>query len=212
MAQRDEHQEFLRGHTRGIHAPHGPRDVHGMPLLQLTVDEDIVLRVFSEEDAPALFALTDQNRAYLRTWLPWLDSTRTVLDTQAFILDELTRYTSNRGFSCGIWYRGQLAGSIGFHDINWKERTVEIGYWLGAAFQGRGIMTRACRDMVDYAFHTLHLVQVQIRCASENTRSRAIPQRLGFQETGFIQQGEWLYDHFVDLVVYSMHAEAWPNR
>lgn len=212
MTQHYEHQGNLRGHSRSIRARSGVRDAHGMPLLQLSADADTVLRVFAEEDAASLFLLTDQNRAYLRQWLPWLDSTRSVADSLAFILDELARYKTNRGFSCGIWYQGQLVGSIGFHDINWKESKVEIGYWLSASFQGKGLMTHACCAMIDYAFNILHLKQVDIRCATGNSRSRAIPQRLGFQEIGLVQQAEWLYDHFVDLIVYSMWAETWQAR
>ena len=212
MTPYNGHQGYLRGHSRAMHARSDARDAHGVLLLQLSVDEDTLLRVFAEEDAAALFALTDQNRSYLRQWLPWLDSTRTVADSMAFILDELARYHANRGFSCGIWYRGQLVGNIGFHDINWRESKVEVGYWLSALFQSKGLMTNACRAMIDYAFNVLHLKQVDIRCATSNSRSRAIPQRLGFQEMGLVQHAEWLYDHFVDLVVYSMRAEVWQAR
>lgn len=212
MAQHNGQRGNLRGHSRSMRARSGAQDAHGMPLLQLPVDAEAFLRVFAEDDATALFALTDQNRAYLHQWLPWLDSTRTVADSLAFILDELARYHANRGFSCGIWYQGQLVGSIGFHDINRQESRVEVGYWLSASLQGKGLMTKACRAMIGYAFNTLHLKQIDIRCATDNSRSRAIPQRLGFQETGLVQQAEWLYDHFVDLVVYSMRADVWRER
>jgi len=40
-------------------------------------------------------------------------------------------------------------------------------------------------------------------------RSRAIPERLDFRQEGVLQQAEWLYDHFVDLVVYSVLAREW---
>jgi ribosomal-protein-serine acetyltransferase len=86
---------------------------------------------------------------------------------------------------------------------------VEIGYWLAAPFQGRGIMTRACRAMVAYAFDTLRLQKVVIRCALGNTRSCAIPQRLGFKHEGIARQAEWLYDHFVDLNLFGMLASNW---
>ena len=70
-------------------------------------------------------------------------------------------------------------------------------------------MTRACAAMVSYAFREWPLNRVQIRCATGNVRSCAIPQRLGFTREGVIRQSEWLYDHFVDLVLYSMLASEW---
>ncbi len=73
-------------------------------------------------------------------------------------------------------------------------------------------MTRACRALVDYAFAKLQLNRVEIRCATGNLRSQAIPERLGFTREGTLREGEWLYDHFVDLIVYSMLAREWPNE
>ncbi len=70
-------------------------------------------------------------------------------------------------------------------------------------------MTGACRAMLEYAFRKLQLNRVTILCASGNLRSRAIPERLGFTREGVIREGEWLYDRFVDLIMYSMLAREW---
>ena len=159
-----------------------------------------------------LFALTDSNRTYLRQWLPWVDDTRNVEDTRAFIASSLRRYRDDVGMSCGILYQGNLAGVIGFNTIDWMNFKTEIGYWLGADFQGLGLITKACRAMIDHAFLDLELNKVEIRCATGNTRSCAIPQRLGFTQEGVARQAEWLYDHYVDLVLYGMLSSEWKTR
>lgn len=179
------------------------------PHFALSVDADIKLRLLVEADAQQLFALIERNRAHLRPWLPWVDYETELQDSRRFIRRSAQRYLDNDGFDLGIHYQGQLAGIIGFHTVNWPNRQVEIGYWLGADFQGHGVMTRACRAMLDFAFHKLQLNRVSILCASGNTRSRAIPERLAFTQEGVLRDGEWLYDHFVDLVVYSMLAREW---
>ncbi|MCL6516796.1 MAG: GNAT family N-acetyltransferase [Alicyclobacillus sp.] len=43
----------------------------------------------------------------------------------------------------------------------WNNRRTSIGYWLGEQFQGRGIMTTACRTMIDIAFHEYKLNRVR---------------------------------------------------
>ncbi len=179
------------------------------PAIRIKIDHDVDLRLLEERDAAAIFALVEQNRPYLREWLPWVDHTRSVEDERAFIRALQAQYVENNGFACGIWYQKQLTGTIGYHPIDWADSKVEIGYWLAAAFQGKGIMTKACRALVTYAFDTLRLNKVEIRCATGNMRSCAIPQRLGFKQEGIIRQGEWLYDHFVDLRLYSMLAGEW---
>ena len=177
----------------------------------IPVDNEIELRLFEEVDAPEIFQLIERCREYLRQWLPWVDYETSVDDSRSFVRRSLQSYLDNEGFNLGIRYQNQLAGVIGFHTVNWPNRQVEIGYWLGADFQGHGVMTRACRAMIDFAFRKLQLNRVTILCATGNARSRAIPERLGFVQEGTLREGEWLYDHFVDLVVYSMLARGWDT-
>ena len=73
-------------------------------------------------------------------------------------------------------------------------------------------MTASCRAVVQYAFNDMGLNRVVIRCATGNRRSRAIPERLGFTLEGVAKQSEWLYDHFVDLAIYSLLRSEWSDR
>jgi ribosomal-protein-serine acetyltransferase len=180
--------------------------------VRIPLDADTELRLLGEADAERLFALTDASRAYLRVWLPWVDSTRTVEDTRRFIRAGLHQKAENNGFHMGIWHRGVLVGVIGYNYIDWSRRRTELGYWLGQMYQGRGLMTAACQGMIRYAFETLRLHRVEIHCALENHKSRAIPVRLGFRQDGIIQQAEWLYSYFVDEVVYSLSLADWQQQ
>jgi ribosomal-protein-serine acetyltransferase len=186
--------------------------MRNQPHFSLALDQGLELRLFEESDAAEIFALIDRNREYLRQWLPWVDYETVPEDSLEFIRRTQQQYINNEGFQLGIRFRGQLAGVIGYHTVNWPNRHVEIGYWLGAEFQGKGLMTRACSAVVDFAFENLLLNRVAILCATGNTRSRAIPERLGFTQEGTLRESEWLYDHFVDLVVYSMLAREWKKR
>jgi ribosomal-protein-serine acetyltransferase len=100
-------------------------------------------------------------------------------------------------------------GVIGHHGIDRRIRATELGHWLAANAQGRGVMTRSCRALVKHAFEELGLNRVVIRCATENLRSRAIPLRLGFRHEGVLRDAEWLYDHYVDDDVFAMLARDW---
>ncbi len=175
------------------------------------VDDEIVLRPFQMHHAETLFAVVDKHRSHLRRWLPWVDTTLDVSDEEAFIRMNLDQYARSDGISMGVWYQGQLAGSVGFHYWNYANRSTELGYWLTPEHTGKGIMTRAVRAMTAYAFDKLALNRVVIRCAVENQESCAIPQRLGFALEGTHRDEQWLYNRYVDLQVYGMLAHDWKN-
>jgi ribosomal-protein-serine acetyltransferase len=160
-------------------------------------------------DADELFALTDANRGYLRQWLPWLDSVRRVDDTRTFIRAAQAQAARNDGVQLVLRVDGCIAGVVGHHQIDWRNRITSLGYWIGEAYQGRGLTTAACRVLITRAFDAARLNRVEIRCASGNHRSRAIPVRLGLREEGLLRDAEWLYEHFVDHVVYAALAREW---
>lgn len=177
----------------------------------LMVDDEIKLCLLELRHAETLFDLVDANRPYLRQWMPWLDATTKVDNVRNFIESSLEQFSANHGFQTAIIYRGQVVGAMGFHRFEWDNRSTSLGYWLAADVQGRGIITRACRFLVTYAFTELGLNRIEIRCATGNHKSRAIPKRLGFKQEGVLRQAEWLYDHFVDHAVYSMLAQEWEG-
>ena len=167
------------------------------------VTNEIELHPVELAHAEARFRLVVANREYLRQWMPWVDGVRGIADAEAVIEHNMEQRRNDVAYQLGIWCNDQLCGAIGLHAINWANRFVSLGYWLDAGHQGRGIMTACCRAVVNHAFDGLHLNRVIIRCAVENHKSRAIPERLGFQQEGILRDGEWLYDHYVDLASYA---------
>jgi ribosomal-protein-serine acetyltransferase len=181
-------------------------------MLVRHLSPELSLEVLEDSHAAELFRVTDENREYLREWLPWLDRMRTVEDTKAFIEMTQRQLVENRGFQTAIRWRGRLAGIIGQHKVDWASRSTAIGYWLAEDAQGRGIMTTCCKAYIEHSFDAMQLHRIEIRCATENKKSRAIPERLGFRKEGVVRDAEWLYDHFVDHVVYGLLEPEWRKR
>lgn len=180
-------------------------------MFRRTVSPGIELRHFEMRDAEPVFAVVERNRAHLREWLPWVDPTRSPEDIRQFICRAIAQTEANRGPQALIWAGGEIAGSVGFHAINWPNRSTSIGYWLDAAFQGKGLITRSCACLLDYAFEDLMLHRIEIRCGTGNHRSCAVPERLGFKREGVAREAEWVNDHWVDLVVWSILQQEWKR-
>lgn len=180
-------------------------------MFVLKVDEEIELQLFQIQHSEELFHLVNTNRNHLREWLPWVDSMSSPAQYHSIIPMWLKQFADNNGFNTGIRYKGRLAGSIGFHQIDWHNRQTSIGYYLAKGFEGRGIMTRTVQALTNYAFLDLNLNRVEIRCGIDNKKSRAIPERLGFVQEGIIRDGEFLYNRYHDLIVYGMLAREWRS-
>jgi ribosomal-protein-serine acetyltransferase len=178
-------------------------------MFRRRLDTDTELRLLEPKQAPQVHDAIERSRLHLRQWLGWLDHDNHIERTREYIRAVNRRMEENGSFDAGIWFRDEFAGVVGFHTISWAHRSTAIGYWLAADCQGRGLMTASCRAMLDHAFGEMGLNRVEIRAATGNARSRAVPVRLGLQHEGTLHQAEWLYDHFVDLEVYAMLRGDW---
>lgn len=183
-----------------------------MYRVKLRVNESVELRQIAQDDAEELTLLIDRNRTYLREWLPWLDSSTNIIDTARFVGRSMEQAADDNGLTLGIICDTKLVGVIGQHYVDTLNRRTEIGYWLDAGHQGRGIVTAATARLTDYAFRQQDCNRVMLHCAAGNLKSRAVPERLGFVQEGVLREAEWLYDHYVDLVVYSMLKRTWMLR
>lgn len=180
-------------------------------MFTMRIDQDIELQLFQLHHSERLFQLVDENRFYLRKWLPWVDAMNSAFQYHSIIPIWLKQFADNNGFNAGIVYKGELVGSIGLHNIDWHNRQTSIGYYLAESAQGHGIMTRTVQGVLNYIFYELGLNRAEIRCGEKNEKSRSIPERLGFAMEGKIREGEQLYGRFHDLIVYGMLAADWKE-
>ena len=180
-------------------------------MLVYRIDEEISLRIFNEGDAKEFYNLTIHSKEHLRKWLGWLDQIESLEDITQYIRTRLKIMAEDGGYlkSFAIIYKGKIAGTIGFNAFNKGNKSGVVGYWIGENFQGKGIMSRALKAVIDYGFKELGLNRIEVCVATENEKSRALPERFGFTEEGILRQAEWLYDHYVDHIVYGLLREEW---
>lgn len=174
----------------------------------LVIDDRLVLRVLEPSEGPELYRVVEANRDHLREWLPWVDHTRKAAHSEQFIGRLHAAFAERQAAHYGIFLDGELAGMVGFHAFDWANRVTSLGYWLSAAACGGGWMRRSVGACIDHAVE-LGMNRISIRCAVGNTRSRRIPERLGFTFEGIQREAEWLNGRFVDLEVYSVLAREW---
>jgi ribosomal-protein-serine acetyltransferase len=171
--------------------------------------DDALVRTFTVEDADELARVVDVNAERLDRWFPWVDASRKREGALAFIERSLASETDLEGN--GIWAGGEVVGAIGL-SVNTAWNSGELGYWLDANAEGRGLVTVACRLFIAHGFRQLGLNRITIHSAVENERSRAVAERLGFTQEGVLRRaGRVGGDRYLDLVVYGLLHDEWPQ-
>ncbi len=172
--------------------------------MTIIVDDLISLEKLEAEHAAEIFDMASRNKLYLREFLPWIDHADSIQFFENFISDSLSRYILEIEYPFVIKYENIIIGRIGLYNVDQKNKIAEIGYWIDEKMQGNGVISKSCKSIVDYAFSTLNLNRIEIKCAVENSRSNAIPERIGFSHEGILRQAGIIRGKFHDLHLYSI--------
>ncbi len=167
-----------------------------------------MIRLIQHTDADRIWELVNTNRVYLKKWLPWLDWNTSIKDTRKFITESLKSYADNNSMVCVIMDDDEIHGVCSFYSLDKSIKAGFIGYWIAETSQGKGLVTKACRELENIGFNRLGLNKIEIHAAKENTSSRKVAERLGYLETGTILDAEWLYDHYVNHVIYCKRRKS----
>ncbi len=169
------------------------------------VCDSITLCQITLADAYDIFSTINSQREFLGKWLPFVAATKTVSDSIAFVQSVLNAPPEQTELVYTIQYNKAFAGIIGFKDTDRLNGKTEIGYWLSEPLQGKGIVTKSTKKLIEIAFEKEQMNRIQIKCAVDNLPSKRIPQRLSFTLEGIEREGELLANkEYTDLEVYSL--------
>jgi len=115
---------------------------------------------------------------------PTLDQVRSELARQRF--GDLYRSRGDR-FQWVVLEDEQPAGWITLVITNWNHGLCEVGYALSTPFQGRGIMRKALRELVDELFSRTSLQRIEARCSIQNEASYRLLEKVGFLREGLLR-------------------------
>ncbi|MDN4477159.1 GNAT family N-acetyltransferase [Demequina lignilytica] len=152
------------------------------PVPARIATERLVLRRYAPADAEALAAVAARNREHLIRFLPWAaDEPQSVAQRRAWIAEVDAAFDAGTEFTMGLFLAdGTLVGGTGYHVRTEPEPYLEIGYWIDAAHEGLGLVTEAVAALTLVALEICGVPTVGIAHAPANTRSAAVPARLGY--------------------------------
>ena len=147
--------------------------------------ERCVLRPLLPEDAPSLAQMADDITVWrnLRDMFP---HPYTLEHAERFI-----EHASGQSPTChrAIVIEGHAVGTIGLKLGTDVERvSAEVGYWLGAPYRGRGVMTDVIQAFTDEAFEIFSLSRIFALPFAHNVASCRALEKAGYVLEGVLRR------------------------
>jgi RimJ/RimL family protein N-acetyltransferase len=142
--------------------------------------------------------------AELREWMEWAREIPSVSESRMQQEHARRKFLAREDLQLILFKGDRIVGGTGLHRIDWDIPRFEIGYWVRTPDQRRGYVTEAVTTLESFAFEALGARRVEIRTDRRNARSRAIPERLGYDFEGVLRNDALHTDRSVrDTAVYA---------
>ncbi|WP_409298945.1 GNAT family N-acetyltransferase [Peribacillus sp. SCS-26] len=144
----------------------------------------------------------------LKQWLLLFQTIPAVEETEILLRNAYIDFLRRESFRYLIFQKGtnHFIGTASLHRINWEISKCEIGYWINSQFSGNGYMTETVNALTQFGFQQFKFKRIEIRCESTNLKSRAIPEKLGFDLEGTLRNDDLSADgsKLTDTCIYSL--------
>ncbi|MBT2445501.1 GNAT family N-acetyltransferase [Streptomyces sp. ISL-36] len=180
-------------------------------MFTLALGDHARLRPLEPWQAQEFLAHIDRARPSVDPWIPWATYSTDLDSAKASLQRYADRLAEDTGRIYGIWLDGTLVGGVMFTRFDNASGVCEIGCWLEKAGEGRGLVTRACRVLIDWAFRERGMSRVEWWVSAGNTRSIEAARRLGMTRDGVLRQRYPYRGVRHDSEVWSVLSEEWPT-
>jgi len=150
------------------------------------------LRPLEPWQAPEFLAHMDRARGTVDPWIPWAGLSTDLPTATATLQRYADKAAADAGRLYGIWLDGTLVGGTMFVHFNAASSSCEVGCWLEPAAQGRGLVTKAVRLIIDWAMEVRGIYRVEWHCRTDNVASSSVARRVGMHLDGVLR-GDFLY-------------------
>lgn len=160
------------------------------------------LRAFEEDDIPQANVLVwdpDVSRHLAIAWPEPIAGTREFWHRARIASDSATFAIETLA--------GEFVGLCGLEQVNARNRSAELGIWIGKPYWDKGYGTDAVRTLSRFGFREMNLQRIYLHVYEMNTRGKRAYEKVGFKEEGRLRRGQFVDGRYVDVVVMGLLAE-----
>ena len=165
--------------------------------------ERLLLRRVNPTDIKEIFALRSNPLTMQYIPRPLLKTDEDALEHIAMID---TKIETNEGINWAITLKDnpKLIGVIGHYRIKPEHYRAEIGYMLLPEYHGKGIVSEAVKEAVNYGFQVMKLHSIEAIIDPDNHASAKVLEKNGFIKEAHLKENEFFDGRFLDSVIYSI--------
>jgi RimJ/RimL family protein N-acetyltransferase len=149
----------------------------------------MLIELLNINDAQGLYHLIENNRERLENYFPISTKEITSLQSTVDYINNQKLLTAKKEFyffSIKDEHQ-QIVGALIIKSFDWRIPKAEIGYYLDKNFEGKGIMTKAVKWLIDYGFNELNILKLYARIDPENIGSKIVALKNGFELEGLLK-------------------------
>jgi [ribosomal protein S5]-alanine N-acetyltransferase len=171
--------------------------------------ERLILRDFSADDWPAVYAYASHPEVY--RFQPWGPSTSAEAReyVEQVMHTALTQPRSDFTLAIELATTGTVIGSCNLTIHSQQHRHGEIGYFLHATYWGHGFATEVANRQLSFGFQQCSLHRIVATCDPRNHASIRVLEKIGMQCEGRLRETMLLRDGWRDSLLYSVLEDEW---
>lgn len=174
--------------------------------------QGLVLRKLEIEQSEAFYHHIEANRTDYAETIPFVSKTYDVATMRANIERNLKRQADGVAEFYTLWAGNRMAGYFLVREKDREAMWAEIGYMIGAEWQGQGITTAICLDLIEDLFINQMMQKIVICCNDDNTASIAVGKNLGFSVEGNIRQHFVVNGKVRNMLCLGLLKEEWQRK
>ncbi len=101
-------------------------------------------------------------------------------------------------------------GTCQFHNIDWRNRSTEIGIMIGEkAFWDQGYGTETMQLLIEHGFSTLNLHRIWLQVYAKNKRAIRAYEKSGLTHEGQYREAHYQHGQYFDVHLMSILKDEW---
>ncbi|MFI8520499.1 GNAT family N-acetyltransferase [Streptomyces sp. NPDC085481] len=172
-------------------------------------DDGAELTPLEPRHAEEFLAHIDRGREFIGAHVGLPDVVTDLDTSRAHLRRYADKAANDAGYLYGIRVDGTLVGGVMFRIFDTESELAEAGCWVEPGYAGRGLVTRACRVIIDWAIEQRGIHRIEWHVSSANTPSIAVARRLGMRRDGVMRESYPYRGKRADMEVWSVLAPEW---